>query len=118
MTRACIFSALLMFVLACTDPDKIPGDVIPVAKMERVMWDMIQADRFSSQFNKDTIKGRADSMSFQWYHKVFALHGITREEFTESFDYYLSRPDITKTMFDSLASEAERIRPKLYKENP
>lgn len=109
------FVFLVLFFSSCTDRKHIPSDVIPVEKMEGILWDMLLADRFTTQFIKDSITQRVDTQLFKMYHQVFAIHDVTSEEFRKSFDFYLSRPDISRSMFDSIAVRADRIRPDLYK---
>jgi hypothetical protein len=108
------FGLVLVFV-ACTNKDKVPSDVLPKEKMGKVMFDMIQADRFSSQFlSKDSSKD-IRMETFKLYEEVFTLHKITREEFIHSYKFYLSRPDLNKVLFDSLTTWADRRRPEVQK---
>jgi hypothetical protein len=107
---------LVVLFAACTNKDKIPSDVLPRDEMEKVMWDMIQADRFSSQFlERDSVaKKNLKTETFKLYEKVFQLHKITREEFVHSFKFYLDRPDINRVLFDSLSARANRRRTEVY----
>jgi Domain of unknown function (DUF4296) len=80
-----------------------------------VMWDMIQADRFASQFlGKDSLQ-HVKTETFKLYEEVFQLHKITKDEFVHSYKFYLSRPDINKVLFDSLSSWSNRQRADMYK---
>gem|GEM_PF-770650 len=107
---------LISLAIACTNKDKIPSDVLPREEMEKVMWDMIQADRFSSQFlERDSIaRKNIKTENLILYEKVFQVHKITREEFIHSFKFYLSRPDINKVLFDTMAARANRRRADVY----
>jgi hypothetical protein len=106
---------LIMLSMACSDKNKIPSDVLSREEMKKIMWDMIQADRFSAQFlERDTSKN-VKTETFKLYEQVFKLHKITREKFVHSYKFYLSRPDINKEMFDSLAAFANRQRVEVYK---
>ncbi|NII27112.1 DUF4296 domain-containing protein [Pseudoflavitalea sp. X16] len=106
---------LIVLLAACTNKNKVPSDVLPREKMEKVMWDMIQADRFSSQFlEKDSAKLNVKTETFKLYEKVFLLHKITRDEFVHSFKFYLSRPDINRELFDSLSAHANNRRAEMY----
>ncbi|WP_276481903.1 DUF4296 domain-containing protein [Paraflavitalea pollutisoli] len=108
---------LIAGAVACTNRNKIPSDVMNQEKMEAVMWDMIQADRFSSQFleRDSTAKKNIKLENLQMYERVFQLHKISRDEFIRSFNFYLSRPDLHKVVFDSMSVRAERRRSELYK---
>ncbi|MFT3825263.1 MAG: DUF4296 domain-containing protein [Chitinophagaceae bacterium] len=106
---ACCIAAGLF--VACSDKDRIPGDVLSQDEMGKVMWDMIQADRFSAQFlMKDSVKRDIKPEMFTLYDQVFQLHKISREEFTKSYRFYVSRPDIARVMFDSLVTKVSRIK--------
>lgn len=105
---------VVMFFLSCTNTSKIPKDIIPKQKMEVILWDLIQADRFGASFLiKDSTKN-LHLENVKMYQQVFQIHKISKEEFTKSYKFYLSRPDITKVIFDSIAVKAERQRASLY----
>lgn len=106
--------AIAVFLFACTDKSGIPSDVISKSKMELILWDMIKADRFTAQYLvRDSTLKDLDSSRFALYESIFLLHGVKSEEFRESFEFYLARPDITKVMFDSISSRANRTRNEL-----
>jgi hypothetical protein len=109
---------IVVVIVGCTDRSKIPDDIIRQPRMEKILWDMVQADRYVQSF---VINRKEDSPSVRkenaaiMYEQVFRLNGITRQEFIKSYKYYLGRPDIAKTMFDSIAARAERQRSDLYR---
>ena len=107
---------LMAFICAgCTRQYKVPGDVLPKDKMEKVLWDMIVTDRYASTILvKDSTKDAREE-TFKMYEQVFKIHKISRDEFIKSFKFYLGRPDIAKVMFDSLAAHANRRREEMYK---
>lgn len=106
----------VLMLVACTNKNKIPSDVLSYDEMEKVMWDMIQADRFSSQFlERDSVaRKNIKTENLKLYEKVFQLHQITRDEFVHSFNFYLSRPDLNKVLFDTLSARANRRRAEVY----
>ena len=83
--------------------------------MEKVLWDMIQAERYSTTFLKKDSTKNVNSETFKLYEEVFQIHKISRDQFVESYKFYLSRPDIMKTMLDSLSNMASRKRSDVYK---
>lgn len=110
-------SAIVWCVVSCTDKDKIPAGVLPKDKMEKVLWDMIQADRYRESFVHDSALDLKKEQ-FKLYAQVFEIHQITKDEFIKSYKFYMSRPDITRVLFDSLATRANRRREELYKPQP
>ncbi len=102
--------------IACTDSQKIPEGIIDKPKMEKILWDMLQADRFVNFYvtNKNDSSLEKKKEASLVYERVFQMHGITREEFVKSYKFYLSRPDITKVLFDSIAARGEKRRSEVY----
>jgi hypothetical protein len=103
---------LILGFTSCSDKKKVPSDVLGREEMESVMWDMIQADRYATTyFHSDSIKRRdIKTETLKLYDQVFQIHDISQEEFVKSYKFYLSRPDISKAMFDSIYTKANRRR--------
>ena len=100
--RTILLSSLLLFILSCSNNEKLPKDVLPKKKMEAVLWDMMRADELVNlQYSKDTAVNRFDS-STRLYQQIFAIHSIDAHTFKKSFKYYQSHPDLLKPVFDSL----------------
>lgn len=110
-------SAIVWCAVSCTDKDKVPAGVLPKDKMEKVLWDMIQAERYRETFVRDSALDLKKE-TFKLYAQVFEIHQISKDEFIKSYKFYMSRPDITRVMFDSLATRANRRREELYKPQP
>ena len=111
-----IFLVLIVFFFSCTNTTKVPNNILSKKKMELVLWDVIQAERFSALYLlKDSTKRNVELEKFKLYDQVFSLHKISREKFVESYKYYLSRPDIAKVIFDSITVKAERQKEASYR---
>jgi len=106
-------SAIVCFSISCTDKDKIPKGVLGKEKMEKVLWDMIEAERFRETFIRDSSKD-LKAETFKLYAQVFKIHKVSKEEFIKSYKFYMGRPDIAREMFDSLATRANRRREEMY----
>lgn len=107
-------SAIVWCLVSCTDKDKIPAGVLPKDKMEKVLWDMIQAERYRDTFVRDSANDLKKE-TFKLYAQVFEIHQISKDEFVKSYKFYMSRPDIARAMFDSLATRANRRRDEMNK---
>src|SRR5687767_14663218 len=105
--------AIVWCLVSCTDKDKIPAGVMPKDKMEKVLWDMIQAERYRETFVRDS-SNDLKVETFKLYAQVFETHQVSKDEFVKSYKFYLSRPDIAREMFDSLATRANRRRDELF----
>ncbi|MBL7699756.1 MAG: DUF4296 domain-containing protein [Chitinophagaceae bacterium] len=120
MTRMAGWLIVLMFA-ACTNRTKVPEGIIEQKRMEKIMWDMLQADRYVSSFILNQPNDSPDVKNEKaalFYEKVFSLNKISKEEFLKSYKFYLGRPDITKTMFDSISARADRQRDQMYRQSP
>jgi hypothetical protein len=103
-----IVSILFVFILlaACKNKDGVPGNVLPRLKMQSVLWDMMRADQFLSNYllNKDTSLNKK-SETIKLYEQIFHIHHITKEEFKTSLSFYRSHPLILKEIMDSLSNK-------------
>jgi Domain of unknown function (DUF4296) len=84
--------------------------------MQKILWDMIQADQFAKQFIvKDSAKKNVSVETMKLYDEIFQIHHITKQEFQKSYQFYVGRPDILKIIFDSLAAQGNRHIQEIYK---
>ncbi|MEP7256872.1 MAG: DUF4296 domain-containing protein [Flavitalea sp.] len=103
----CAFAALV----ACTDHMKTPSGIIPRDKMELVLWDMIQADRYANNhLHKTEDSAALKKAGFELYNQVFQIHGITEKDFKKSYLFYMSHPDIAYRLFDSVVAHTDNRR--------
>lgn len=108
-----IFSGILLFITLILSCTKNNGrqDVLPENKMTAVMWDMIRADQYVSDFLlKDSTRNKK-SESIRLYDEIFHIHKITQQQFKKSLDYYSSRPDLFRPIIDSLAKRKNESSP-------
>ena len=108
MIRFCIIALFLFF--SCKQKTKVPDNILPVDKMEKVLIDMLRADEFYNLKQSDS----ATIDSFRrtnLYKAVFTLHKTDKEEFRKSLNFYESHPDLLKTVLDSMHSKATQKLP-------
>lgn len=118
MSRLVILFFLLTFI-SCTNKDEIPDGIMPPEKMENVMWDMLQADRYAALYLvRDTGMISVQDETFKLYNQVFQIHSISKDQFLKSFRFYLGRPDLSRKVFDSLSAEANRKKVEAFKRVP
>jgi hypothetical protein len=105
-----IFFSLLLVAAACKKRDKIPRGVLPPAKMENVLLDMMRADEFLAGyvFSRDSTLNKKTE-SIKEYQKIFRIHQVDKGEFEKSFSYYRSHPLLLKIMMDTLTNRLTRI---------
>jgi hypothetical protein len=98
---------LLAFLLFSCSGDDIPGDVLDRDRMEDVMWDMMRADEMLSVYSERGATFPGIGQNTELYDKVFRLHGIEKNHFHRSLEYYQSNPDIFQEILDSLKTRSD-----------
>lgn len=107
MRTALSIVAGLFFLAACSNRNKIPSNVIPRAKMQSILWDLIRADQFLNDFvlvKDSSLERKIESNKL--YQQVFAIHEVSRDEFRESFSFYRNHPQLLKNILDSLEAKS------------
>jgi Domain of unknown function (DUF4296) len=107
----------ILCLFSCISKNNPPSGIIQTDSMRSIMWDMIQADQYAKQYlAKDSGKINIKQETLSLYQEVFAIHHTTREEFEQSYQYYLAHQDLNKLIFDSLSARnmLERHRPVFY----
>lgn len=98
--------AVCCLFVAC---NKGPKDIIPKKEMSDLMAELAIAEEYArSKVNKDSSLNEKDE-TIKLYTQVLELHKTSRQEFLKSFDYYLSKPEIARAMFDSLSVQVRRM---------
>lgn len=110
MRRIIILLAGLVLINSCGNKDKLPAGILKPAKMEAVLWDVIKADVFTTEFiKKDSSKNTA-AENLKLQQQIFAIHNISKADFYRSYDYYKAHTEIFKQVMDSMVARAERDR--------
>jgi hypothetical protein len=111
-----VWSALLIVCVAIGCGKSGKDDILPQAKMEKVLWDVVQADEFIQAYVlKDSNKVNVNAERHKLYQQVFSLHKTNKDQFRKSYQYYLSHPEKNRVLFDSLAAKANRRMQDAYK---
>jgi len=77
--------------------------------MRKIMWDLMRADAYVSDFiMKDSTRDKKTESALL-YEKIFAIHSTTQEAFKKSMAFYETRPDLLKVITDSLRSDEKRV---------
>ena len=99
----------LIFLSACNK--KMP--LLELPKMQAVMWDIIQLEAYAQLITApDTIKMTAKKNALL-QQKIFSLHGISKEQYYKSYEFYSVHPEIMRIILDSITTKADRNRGKM-----
>ncbi|MBG9374927.1 DUF4296 domain-containing protein [Panacibacter sp. DH6] len=108
-----IFIVVAVIFAACSSPNEIPDDVLGINEMKPIMWDMLRAGSLAQNLSGiDTVKIR--DISTNSYQQIFQLYGISKEQFYDSYQYYIEHPDKQKILLDSVVGYANRKRMELF----
>ena len=106
--RFFLFIILIISNFACIRDNKIPKDVIPQNQMRKIMWDLMRADAYVSDFiMKDSTRDKKTE-SAKLYEKIFDIHATSQEAFKKSLVFYQNRPDLFKVISDSLRADEKK----------
>src|SRR5580698_2130324 len=76
--------------------------------MKSVLLDVLKANAYNDTRRFKDSNYLHDSAYATLYESIFVSHHITREQFYDSYDYYIARPDEFRAMIDSMAAKASR----------
>jgi len=100
---------LSLFITSCNNKK----DLLSPKKMQNVMWDMIQLEAYAQQPAViDSLKRRKTSVS-GLQNQILALHGVNKDQYLKSYQYYNEHPESMRNILDSIAVNAERDRDKI-----
>ena len=97
----------VMAFLSCTQqPEPVPADVLTRERFQQVM---LEAELIEARMNHELIVAHHSMIpSEQYYNEMFAAHNTTKEKFQRSFDYWTSRPEEMKAIYEAILIELSR----------
>jgi hypothetical protein len=118
MMKISILFICLALLSSCGNKDKLPSGVLKPEKMQAVLWDVIKADVFTTDFIKKDTSKNATAENLKLQQQIFAIHKITRADFYTSYDYYKTNTAVFKKVIDSMIAVAERNKNDTTKKHP
>ena len=108
--RTIFYLIIITFLFGCKQNDK---GIISPDKMEKILWDLTQADIFTADFiSKDSSKDLTkENLKLQL--KIFSKNKTDRKSFYKSYDYYLQHEELLKPLLDTMVVRNGRIRENL-----
>ncbi len=106
--RFFFFIFITIIVFGCVRSKEIPEGILSQNEMRKLMWDLMRADAFVTDFiEKDSTRDKKQESAIL-YEEIFSLHSTTQEAFKKSVAFYESRPDLFKPIADSLKSDEKK----------
>ena len=122
MIRWLFIATISFFLISCKGKKTVPSGILPPRKMQAVLWDMMRADQFLTNFvlNRDSSLNKT-AESIKLYQQVYSIHQVSEKEFQKSFSYYRAHPSLFKAVMDSISKHAtdaptQRINPVSLKD--
>ena len=105
---------LLLFAAGCKQKyPSVPGDIIPVDKMESVLMDMHISDAVAE--TRSLGDGNEKKWSTQYYLQIYKNHHITKEDFLKSYLFYQNNPVLLNKLYDDLLSDMSKREAQINK---
>ena len=117
LLKYCIFAVIatgILLVSSCGNKG-VPSGILPPEKMQEVLWDLLRVDELAMEKRAIDSAFVLEKESEKMYQQVFAIHKIDKQTFEKSFSFYKGRPDLSKTIFDSLINQGNREKEWLRK---
>ena len=88
--------------------------IIKQNDMAELLNEVALAEGFAESFLfKDTLQSK-DTLVQKELDKVLQLHKITMQQFTKSYHYYKTHPEVFKVLVDTANARASRNREQIY----
>ena len=101
------FFLFLTFCIFSCSTESVPKGVLPPKKMEDVLFDLINAEELVDFSSIQDSSFRNFNKRAALYDSISSIHSISKETFQKSWQYYQGRPDLLKTIFDSLHARTD-----------
>ncbi len=93
---------------ACRRTSPSGQEILSKDTMRVVLWEMFQADSYNETRAYRDTNYRHDTAYASLYLRIFNAHHISREQFADSYDYYLSDPAQMKEIIDTIVDRNTR----------
>jgi hypothetical protein len=107
------YVGFFIFSYSCSEKSSVPDNVLSPKKFEAVFKDIVIADALTAERSYKDTAVKISNENARYFLKVYELHGVTKNQFMVSYNYYLSRPDLLKVMTDSVSAQLTRKSEKL-----
>lgn len=110
--RKCVAGAIVSCWIiagsACRNTSASGNVIIPRDTMQVLLWEMFEADAYNETRAATDTNFRHDTAFAALYTDIFRTHHVTRAQFTDSYDYYMTHPEVLRKMIDTLTDKAGR----------
>ena len=106
--RYLLLFAFIIGIFSCSGKRDVPANIIKPVKMQAIMKDLFLIDAVNTERLSRAYQFQFAEENKSGYERVFQLHKVTRKEFEDSYNYYVSHPDFLEEIVDSVSSQLTR----------
>jgi hypothetical protein len=114
MKFSSVVMVFLLFFFSCKNDNKIPTSIIQPNLMADILVDIAIAEGFSESFLFKDSLSKKDSVLNKEISRVLQTHNIKQQQFSKSYQYYASRPNLYKVVMDSTNDRIIRAKEKEF----
>lgn len=104
MNRSLVM-ALMVLSMACGGSGKAPEAPLDRARFERVLMESLLIEaRIAEEMRIDK---RADRPAEAYYEEMFKKQGVTKAEFTTTYDAYLQQPEELRSVYQDVLNDLQ-----------
>lgn len=109
--------AAVVALVACDTTPEPPDGILPREKFVEVLTDV---QIIEAVFNQNVIRTDEPKLRIARYYKeTFEQHGVTQEEFTQTYLWYYGHPELMMLVYDDvMAKLAQRQGELLQQKTP
>lgn len=115
--RYCLFIGIVWLTLTACGGKDTPRGILAPDKMQAVMWDVVRADVFTTDFIKKDSTKRDTVENVKLQQQIFLIHGTDKQEYYRSLEYYKKHPDLMRVMLDTMTVRVNRARNRTVSPN-
>lgn len=114
LVRTTILLLIFSAAISCTrrERPKPPPHILSESKMTEILYDVQVAEAIFQRGGKPSAE-EGLKMGRQLYRDIFEKHGISRDEFKESFTWYSSNPRLMNDMYEEIIERLNTEQAKL-----
>jgi hypothetical protein len=106
---------VLLFLAGCKEKfPSVPGDVIPMKKMENILIDMHISDALAETKTMGALMNERN-LSQQYYLQIYKNYGVAKEDFLKSYLFYQNNPILLNKLYDDVLSEMSKRESQINK---
>jgi citrate synthase len=115
MKGTILLSSVLMFLISCgTKSNEKPGSLLSEEKLAAVLTEVELLDAvYTLEYQK---RDTSRQTMAAYYEEVYQRHGVTREQFTESLEWYGKDPEKIRALRYKVYDELSRMQAELKSE--